>query len=133
MKFSNNFLIAILVTICVFTGVLLHLRGSRLAPESNNSTKLSTEEYQQLLSKAHQLIKKYKQLRGNSTMPEDLVFKLPYAAQSSASSPQSDTETEKEEEVAQIYALPGSARDAVMGMAQDTDPKNLVSSLLFFF
>ncbi|RYH30292.1 hypothetical protein EON65_05610 [archaeon] len=130
IKCSNNFLIAVLVTVCVFTGVLLHLRGSRLVPQSNNNNNLSTEEYQQLLSKAHQLIKKYKQLRGNSTIPEDLVFKLPYAAlidESASASPQSDVESEKDEEAVQLYALPSSARDAVMGMAQDTDPKNLVS------
>eukprot|EP01031_Cornospumella_fuschlensis_P048233 gene48233-59072_t len=124
-KCSNNFLIAVLVTICVFTGVLLHLRGSHLVSPVNDGNNLSTEEYQQLLTRAHQLIKKYKQLRGNSTLPDDLVFKLPYAARKDESSTITTSEVEKEEETIQIYSLPSSARDAVMGMAQDTDPKNL--------
>lgn len=136
-KLGTIFLGLCAVAILLLVGLTIHYRGIQVAQPAKLPEDVSVEEYHRLIARAHDLLKRYKQLRGNASIPEDLGFKLPYSAtveagdKSKASlrkerpSAQDDDKEEKEV-VVQTYPLASSPRDAVMGMAMNTDPKNLV-------
>jgi hypothetical protein len=82
------------------------------------------EEYAVLLRRAKALADKYKELTGGTDLPPDLNLRgnvkapstvVPIATKSDSISSSA------------VSSTPGDLKDLVIGMAQDTDPKNLVS------
>jgi hypothetical protein len=94
------------------------------------SNTVDVDKYKQLLLRAQELTKKYKTLTGSDNLPTDLHLS---AIQSGV-----DLENLPKEVVPGVIktaGLPnvaeGTSRNVVIGMAQDTDSKNLVLTSVY--
>eukprot|EP00981_Chlorochromonas_danica_P004010 scaffold760_cov178-Ochromonas_danica.AAC.12 len=145
-------MILVVAGLCLFSALAFYYRATTTTSKTTSGdtgmshTIASNEEYHHLVKRAHRLLRKYQALRGgNTTLPAHLAsFELPDLPppppppppphqQGSSDSHQVAGEEEHEEDdqqhVVQTYPMQSTARDAVLGMAYDIDPKNLVIPL----
>lgn len=150
---KNNTFLFIAIVLCIFVPclyVFTHPKTSSPTTPGNSELHRSIEEYNQLLQRATTLIKQYKSLTNADTIPENLMLAAPNEQELHSilqgEDPSRKQQNKKQVEPANeiedvtkgeidsssgnnnpaIISRKSSKRDLVLGMAQDTDPKNLV-------
>lgn len=90
------------------------------------------DEYKALLLRANELTKKYKSLTGSGALPVGLSLSIPQI-ESDTKSPTDSLTTPVSSSMAKDSTAQthSGSENVVLGMAQDTDSKNLVRCCLF--
>jgi DNA replication protein DnaD len=128
---STNELIIVIVLIII----MVLMMCTQLFTVQRHDEKLTTEnsatvdKYKQLLLRAQELTKKYKVLSGSDTLPTDLSLNVIQSEVNSVTLSKKPTSgvIKTETTISEAQNIGKSAsRNVVIGMAQDTDSKNLV-------
>ena len=116
------------IVLLVVVGYICKMNST---PSTFSSPKVDLSEYERLLNRAKELTTKYKDLTGGTILPEELQQR--YAVKAAATTgdaaviPSTAVLPIGTSITANAKAKATATRDLVLGMAQDTDPKNLVS------
>ncbi len=154
---NNTFLFIVIALCIIVPCLYITFHPSQTTSTPSNELQRGIEEYNHLLQRATVLIKQYKSLTNGDTLPENLILTAPNenelhnilegkdpsnhqdinnngaqgqrsgGTQEINAAQLQDLSQSNIEEKGDAISRKSSKRDIVLGMAQDTDPKNLVS------
>lgn len=121
-------LIAFVVVVLTVTIIMQTISSTHSITESNTSVDI--REYERLLGRAKELTKQYTELAGKHSLPDGIPAGL-RTVDRNAQSKVNMVVTNKENLLSNLASSSSIKTDLILGMAQDTDAKNLVSRTLY--